>query len=531
MSNWNGQPLASSASWVFGLIDRTKHLGLMMNTGLPARLVTFEMANNHMGNVDHGIQLISEFAAIAGEFPEFHFAMKLQYRDLDTFIHPSMQGREDVKYIKRFSETRLTRAEFDRLVQETRTCGLLTMATPFDEASVGTIEQQGLDIIKVASCSFGDWPLLERIVKTDKPIIASTAGASVETIDQVVSFLKHRSKTFAILHCVAEYPCPDTHLQLNQIDWLRQRYPGVRIGFSTHEDPTHHDLVGMAVAKGADIFEKHVALPTREWPANAYSADPSQTRQWLQAAKRAIAVCGVTGSRAPSRSAEQESLHSLRRGVFLKRSLDANKPIEDTDVYFAFPPQPGQVTANEWSKYTRFIMTGERLVDSPVMHNNTKTIDKRSKVLEVAGRVRGLLAEGRITVPGGVDLEISHHYGIDRFDEVGLTMLTVVNRGYCKKLLVSLPGQMHPEQYHRKKEETFHVLFGELHLTLNGVTQVCKPGDVINIEPGVRHSFVSPQGAVIEEISSTHRVDDSFYTDESINQNRDRKTRLTYWMD
>jgi quercetin dioxygenase-like cupin family protein len=98
-------------------------------------------------------------------------------------------------------------------------------------------------------------------------------------------------------------------------------------------------------------------------------------------------------------------------------------------------------------------------------------------------------------------------------------------------LLVSLPGQQHPEQYHKKKEETFHVLFGELHIFLNGVKKTCKPGDVINIEPGVRHAFVSPTGAVIEEISSTHFKDDSFYTDETIMKNKNRKTVLTYWMD
>jgi sialic acid synthase SpsE len=33
--------------------------------------------------------------------------------------------------------------------------------------------------------------------KVDKPIIASTAGASLEEIDKVVSFLEHRDKTFA----------------------------------------------------------------------------------------------------------------------------------------------------------------------------------------------------------------------------------------------------------------------------------------------------------------------------------------------
>ena len=38
-------------------------------------------------------------------------------------------------------------------------------------------------------------------------------------------------------------------------------------------------------------------------------------------------------------------------------------------------------------------------------------------------------------------------------------------------------------------------------------------------------------GVIIEELSSTHLRDDSFYTDEAINANRDRKTLLSYWMD
>ena len=54
----------------------------------------------------------------------------------------------------------------------------MAMCTPFDEASIPVIEEQKLDIIKVASCSFTDWPLLECIVKTDKPIIALLAPLS-----------------------------------------------------------------------------------------------------------------------------------------------------------------------------------------------------------------------------------------------------------------------------------------------------------------------------------------------------------------
>ena len=109
-------------------------------------------------------------------------------------------------------------------------------------------------------------------------------------------------------------------------------------------------------------------------------------------------------------------------------------------------------------------------------------------------------------------------------------MITVVNREYCKKLLVTLPGQFHPEQYHQQKEETFHVLHGEVELILNGQSQIHGPGEVVTIEPGTRHAFRSEGGCVIEEISTTHYKNDSFYTDPAIMQNTQRKTLLTHWM-
>ena len=497
---------------------------------IPNKLVVLEMANNHMGDIAHGFKVISDFGAVCRKFPEFKFAFKLQYRELDTFIHPSMRGRDDIKYIKRFSETKLTRENFDQLVSTIREEGFLAMATPFDNASVVTIVEQKLDILKIASCSFTDWPLLEEAVAANLPIIASTAGAELSDIDKVVSFLAHRNKDFAIMHCVGEYPTADEKLHINQINLLQQRYPGVRIGFSTHEDPSNTDIVKMAVAKGATIFEKHVGVETEKYALNAYSASPLQIQAWLEAARYAFTVCGVGDQRLPENTAEKASLRSLRRGVFLRHDVKAGATITNDDVYFAFPPEDGQFTANDWSKYAQFTSTSKISKDAALTPTNAKRMDARDTIWKIAQKVSNLIKESKITVPGGIDLEISHHYGLDKFDQVGLTMFTVVNRGYCKKLLVSLPGQQHPEQYHNKKEETFHVLHGEVHISLNGEKRVCLPGEVINVEPGVRHAFVSPTGSVIEEISSTHNKDDSYYTDESIMKNKMRKTHLTYWM-
>jgi len=47
----------------------------------------------------------------------------------------------------------------------------------------------------------------------------------------------------------------------------------------------------------------------------------------------------------------------------------------------------------------------------------------------------------------------------------------------------------------------------------------------------VRHKFKTESGAVIEEISTTHDRNDSFYTDTAIMENKQRKSLLTYWMD
>jgi N-acetylneuraminate synthase len=410
-----------------------------------------------------------------------------------------------------------------------RECGFLTACTPFDEPSVDRIEAQGIDIVKVASCSFTDWPLLERVARVDKPIIASTAGASLADIDAVVSFLQHRNRRLTILHCVAEYPTRPEKLAINQIELLRHRYPGVDVGFSTHEPPELTSAITLALAKGSRVIEKHVGLPTDKYPNNAYSASPQQVASWLAAGRDAIAMLGSDTRIQPS-TGEIESLGSLQRGVFAKRDLPAGHVLAGDDVFFAFPSSPGQVTANQWSKYSRHTLTKPAKALEPILAGATTVKHLREIVLKHVEAVRQLLRSSGVSVPGKTDLELSHHYGIERFAEFGLTMLTVVNRAYCKKILVLLPGQAHPEQHHRQKEETFVVLHGSMKVTLDGVEQEAAPGDVITVDCGVKHSMRSDAGCVFEEISSTHYIEDSFYTDAAISANKNRKTHLTHWM-
>ncbi len=501
-----------------------------MNSSLSKPLFILEMANNHMGNLKHGLRLIREFAAVVKDFP-FEFAFKLQYRDLDTFIHPAFRERSDIKLVKRFQETRLTDSEFRILKSEISECGFKAMCTPFDEKSVDLIVEHNYDFLKIGSCSFTDWPLLEKIVTVDKPVIASTAGASFAEMDRVVSFFEHRSKNFSLMHCVAQYPTETKDLQLNQLKLLHRRYPNLRIGFSTHEDPNDAEVVMVALGAGATIFERHVAVPTEKYKSNAYSSSPDQLRRWLQAARKAYELCGATEERITGTPGESTQLFALRRGVFARRRLNVGERLNREDFFLAMPAVAGQLVANQLSKFSVFTATTAIEPDAPLMLSDLDHTDHQAHVHTILQDVKRALKKGRITLPSArSDLEISHHYGLEKFFENGAVLLNFINREYCKKVIVMLPGQGHPEHFHKQKEETFYVVHGEMDIVLDGVEKTCKAGDMLLVKRGVKHSFSTKHGVIFEEISSTHYKADSFYTDPVVMLNQNRKTLLTYWM-
>lgn len=503
----------------------------MSSSKIFENLFIFEMANNHMGDLEHGKRIIREFHEVSKDFPQFKFAFKFQYRDLETFIHPKFKNSSEFKYIKRFTETNLTSEQRKTLMEEAKRFGFLTICTAFDEKSVDLVEEHGYDIIKIASCSFTDWPLLERVIKTDMPIIASTAGVSLDDIDKVILFFENRNKKFCILHCVAEYPTKKENLQLNQIDLLKSRYPHIPIGYSTHESPDNFDSIKIAIGKGARVFEKHVAVPTEKYSINAYSATPEQVRKWLEAANEALLICGIEGRRYEGTEKEKQDLRGLQRGVFARRDIREGERIDSSNTFFAIPNFEGQLIANQLSKYHEYKALRDIPALEPILERDLSFRNLRDRVFEIVTKIKELMLKSRVPLPNRLDMEISHHYGIDRFEEWGAAIINCINREYCKKLIILLPGQKHPVHYHLKKEEAFHILFGDMKMTLNDEERYYSAGDIVVVERGVKHSFSSKGGVIFEEISTTHYPDDSFYEDELIKQNQNRKTPIILWTD
>jgi N-acetylneuraminate synthase len=328
-------------------------------------LFVLELANNHWGRLERGLKIVTDFSRIV-RFNNVRAAIKLQLRDVDTFIHKEYRQNQDIRYIKKTMKTRLTHGDYATLANAIRKGGCIPMATPFDEKSVLECVDLGIEIIKIASSDINDWSLIETIATTRRPVIVSTGGSSLKSIDDLVRFFANRSIPLAINHCVSLYPSEDHELELNQIDFLRDRYPNNVIGFSTHEYHDWQTSITIAYAKGARTFERHIDIDADGIPVSPYCSLPRQIDKWFKAHGKAVAMCGAPGTRKripPER--EIRYLDSLVRGVYARKNLVKGEILNDTDIYFAIPLQKGQISCRE-------LMKGEVLLrdipaDQPVM--------------------------------------------------------------------------------------------------------------------------------------------------------------------
>lgn len=317
-------------------------------------LFVLELANNHWGSVERGLRIVDEFADVVDRHG-VRASIKLQFRDVDSFIHPDYRDVEDVRYIAKTRATQMAWSDLHRLVERVRARGLLTMVTPFDEFSVDKAVEFGVDILKIASSDIRDRTLLRRIAAAGKPVIASSGGASIEQIDGLVEFFRWRGMPFALNHCVSIYPSEDDELELNQIDFLKGRYPDITIGLSTHEHRDWRDSIQIAYAKGARTFERHIDIDYEGVPVSSYCTRPTQAAAWFASFNRARAMCGGTGAaKRDVPEKEVRYLDALVRGVYARRDLPAGHVLTQDDVFLAVPLLKGGLS-------TREFVSGERL--------------------------------------------------------------------------------------------------------------------------------------------------------------------------
>lgn len=321
----------------------------MSQTHFPYKneLFIYDIANNHQGSLLHGYKIIDAISQISNNF-KVRGAMKLQLRDLDTYLHPLARYMGVNNHVQRFEETKLSYDDLYNLGVRIKQNKMLLAATPFDEKSVKTIQQFGnVDIVKIASCSAQDWNLIGKAIELELPMVVSTGGLSVGELDRLFDFLEQSKAIFALMHCVSLYPCNNYNMNLKRIQFMKEEYIDTTIGWSTHEYPENTVPIVAAYLLGARMFERHVGITEGPYVLNTYSSTPEHIGKWLKAYYDMKNMVGEDRGWAVL-SEEKFELSKLKRGVYAKTDIKEDDILTEDNVYFAFPYLEGKLSTDNF---------------------------------------------------------------------------------------------------------------------------------------------------------------------------------------
>lgn len=291
-----------------------------------------EMSGNHNQSLERGIKII-EAAAAAGVD-----AVKLQTYTADTMTIDKKDGEffiEDKKSLWQgkslyeLYQVAYTPWEWhEKFFNRCKELGIMCFSTPFDFTAVDFLEKLDCPFYKIASFENIDLPLIKKVAKTGKPIIASTGMASVSELGDLVRTAEENGcKDLTLLKCTSSYPSTPEGTNLLTIPHMKELFK-CRVGLSDHTLG-----IGVAVASialGATVIEKHFTLSRAEGGVDsAFSMEPQEMAQLV---KECNAAYQALGQISYDISEQEKNSLTFRRSLYIVEDLKAGDIITEKNI-------------------------------------------------------------------------------------------------------------------------------------------------------------------------------------------------------
>ena len=253
--------------------------------------VIAEVGINHNGDLGIAKQLVDAAVSAGADAVKFQ-KRKLRETYREEIIDQPRHGEQGLQYIvPLLIEFELSDDQFRELFAYCRARGITAMCTPWDRASVDFLETCDLAAYKIGSPDLTNFPLIEYVAATGKPMLLSTGMSTEEEVRRTLAFLDDRNVEFALFHCVSTYPAAPEEINLRFMERLREwsRRP---VGYSGHDTGTAISLA--AAAMGARMLERHLTLDrTMRGPDHKASLEPAVFTEQVRALREVEASIGV----------------------------------------------------------------------------------------------------------------------------------------------------------------------------------------------------------------------------------------------
>jgi len=278
-----------------------------------------ELSANHNGAIDKALETITMAKKMGAD------AVKIQTYNADTMTidcdNPDFMINAGLwkgyNLYQLYQEAHTPFEWHKAMFEHAKNIGITLFSTPFDDTAVDLLEELNCPAYKIASFEITDLALIERVAKTNKPIIMSTGMANINEITEAVKTAKFFGCTeLALLHCISAYPVPVEQCNLLTIKDLSNKFE-VQSGLSDHTLGT--TVAVAASALGASIIEKHVTMSRKEkGPDSQFSIEPHELKQLCSETEVAWQAIGQAGYE--TKKAEQQNT-CFRRSLYIVKDI------------------------------------------------------------------------------------------------------------------------------------------------------------------------------------------------------------------
>lgn len=315
-----------------------------------------EMNSSHNGKLERAMEMIDYAKACGCD------CVKFQSWTADTLYSQEYYDQNPIskRMVQGFS---LQEEQLLQLWHHCKEIGIDFSSTPYSEKEVEFLVQKvQVPFIKVASMEINHIPFLEYIAKKQMPIVLSTGMSSYEEVERAVQAIVNTgNQNLCILHCVSVYPAEPKLVNLNNMKYLKEKYPQFAIGYSDHTIGC--EVACGAVALGAGMIEKHFTLDnSRMGMDNNMATEPEEMGQLVQKCHH---VYQAMGTMERTLSAEEGTqAKKMRRSIVAKEKLPVGTILTQELLAYKRPGtglEPGELHTVLGKRTLKEIQKGYRI--------------------------------------------------------------------------------------------------------------------------------------------------------------------------
>ena len=205
----------------------------------------------------------------------------------ETMVYTDFYGEHEETLMALWRRRELPLSAWKAVARYAGETGVKWFATPDSPQTASAMAEMAPSAVKVAGMDMADMDLVKECCRLNVPVLLDSRAGSDDKLSEVLDVCEKQGTLPVIVHTPTGYPSNDPNFL--RVSDLRQRFPGVPVGFTSHQsewqDCEH------AIQMGATYIEKGLTRSSkRQGIEHIMSMEPSDVEPFVAFVKESYAA-------------------------------------------------------------------------------------------------------------------------------------------------------------------------------------------------------------------------------------------------